>query len=250
MEFNIGFLALTSMNSKYAVFCLFPYMQYFAKTASSPSTASLLLYSPTLIPQIPFVKSNTVNSPTANAHIPAVPNIVTNSTAMTIPTAVNTDSNRSRPPSPAVRSVSLNAVPSGPITAPPAPNPPSQPIAVPIIPSVATAPLNGHSMTTRAKAGIFKPKVRLFVTFVELTSAKRAMQDTKWLQAMKEEYDALIKDNTWTLVSLPPGREPIGCKWVFRIKYHPDGTINKYKARLVAKGFHQQEGFDFHEPSV
>ena len=46
---------------------------------------------------------------------------------------------------------------------------------------------------------------------------------------------------------LTPSREPIGCKWVFRVKYHPNGSINKYKARLVAKGFHQQEGFDFHE---
>jgi len=36
------------------------------------------------------------------------------------------------------------------------------------------------------------------------------------------------------------------CKWVFRIKENPDGTVNKYKARLVAKGFNQIQGFDFH----
>ena len=39
----------------------------------------------------------------------------------------------------------------------------------------------------------------------------------------------------------------IGCKWVFKVKENPDGTMNKYKARLVAKGFHQVAGFDFNE---
>ena len=57
----------------------------------------------------------------------------------------------------------------------------------------------------------------------------------------------MIKNNTWTLVSLPPNRESIGCKWVFRIKENPDGTVNKYKARLVAKGYHQQFGYDYTE---
>jgi histone deacetylase 1/2 len=46
------------------------------------------------------------------------------------------------------------------------------------------------------------------------------------------------------LVSLPANRQAIGCKWVFRLKQNPDGSINKYKARLVAKGFHQKPGFD------
>jgi hypothetical protein len=62
---------------------------------------------------------------------------------------------------------------------------------------------------------------------------------------VQEEYNALIKNNTWTLVSLPPNRESIGCKWVFRIKENPDGTVNKYKARLVAKRYHQHFGYDY-----
>ena len=62
---------------------------------------------------------------------------------------------------------------------------------------------------------------------------------------MQEEYTALLKNHTWDLTDLPPNRQAIGCKWVFRIKQNPDDTINKYKVRLVAKGFHQQLGFDF-----
>ena len=62
---------------------------------------------------------------------------------------------------------------------------------------------------------------------------------------MQQEYEALMKNHTRDLVSLPPNRKAIGCKWVFRVKENADGSINKFKARLVAKGFNQVQGFDF-----
>lgn len=64
---------------------------------------------------------------------------------------------------------------------------------------------------------------------------------------MRDEYHALLTNNTWTLMPLPPNRSVIGCKWVFRVKENADGTINKYKARLVEKGYDQCQGLDFHE---
>ena len=46
-------------------------------------------------------------------------------------------------------------------------------------------------------------------------------------------------------MELPPGNKHLGCKWIFKKKMKPDGTIDKYKARLVAKGFKQKESLDF-----
>jgi len=54
---------------------------------------------------------------------------------------------------------------------------------------------------------------------------------------MDAEIKALEPNNTWTLTSLPPGKKPIGCKWVYRVKYKSDGSVERYKARLIAKGF-------------
>ena len=64
---------------------------------------------------------------------------------------------------------------------------------------------------------------------------------------MQAEFDALQKNITWILVPREKARKIFGNKWVFRVKYNPDGSISKYKARLVAKGFHQTQEVDFFE---
>ena len=51
---------------------------------------------------------------------------------------------------------------------------------------------------------------------------------------MQTDYDALIQNKTWSLVTLPPNSIPIGCKWVFQVKENSDSTVNMYKARVVA----------------
>lgn len=52
---------------------------------------------------------------------------------------------------------------------------------------------------------------------------------------MQAELDALLKNNTWTIVSMTSHRNVIGCKWVFRVNENHDGYVNRYKARLVDK---------------
>lgn len=115
-----------------------------------------------------------------------------------------------------------------------------------------TITTNQHPMQTRGKTGIFKPKALLASTSVsdihiEPKSVKSALNSPHCKAAMEQEYAALINTKTWSLVDLPPDKNFIGCKWVFRVKYNPDGSVSKHKARIVAKGFHQQEGFDYFE---
>ena len=64
------------------------------------------------------------------------------------------------------------------------------------------------------------------------------------------EIQALENNKTWTLESLQPKKKTIGCKWVYRIKYNSDGSIERFKARLVILGNNQVEGVDYNETFV
>jgi hypothetical protein len=39
---------------------------------------------------------------------------------------------------------------------------------------------------------------------------------------------------------LPAGKYAVGCRWIFKIKFNADGTIERHKAWLVAQGFSQK----------
>ena len=66
-----------------------------------------------------------------------------------------------------------------------------------------------------------------------------------WKEAINDEMNSIISNNTWKLVDLPLGCKTIGCKWVLRRKLKPGGSIEEFKVRLVAKGFKQKEDIDF-----
>ncbi|WKA04890.1 hypothetical protein VitviT2T_022887 [Vitis vinifera] len=108
-------------------------------------------------------------------------------------------------------------------------------------------------MITRAKNNIFKPKQILNLSATtpssnesfEPTIVSQALKIPHWQQAISEEFDALVRNSTWTFVPLNPTQNIVGCKWIFRIKRNPDGLVMRYKTRLVAKGFHQRPGIDF-----
>nr|GEV77411.1 hypothetical protein [Tanacetum cinerariifolium] len=71
--------------------------------------------------------------------------------------------------------------------------------------------------------------------------SREALSDPNSVEAMNNEIETLNRNNTWTICDLPIGRKPIGCKWLWKIKYNASGDIERYKARLVAKGYSQRE---------
>ncbi|GKV31573.1 hypothetical protein SLEP1_g40251 [Rubroshorea leprosula] len=82
---------------------------------------------------------------------------------------------------------------------------------------------------------------------IEPINFNEAAKDEKWRKAMDEEMNAIKKNDTWELVTLPQGHATIGVKWVFKEKKNSKGKVERYKARLVAKGYKQQHGIDYEE---
>ncbi|RVW24667.1 Retrovirus-related Pol polyprotein from transposon TNT 1-94 [Vitis vinifera] len=78
-------------------------------------------------------------------------------------------------------------------------------------------------------------------------SVQEALADPRWKAAMNEEMKSLQKNETWELVECPPGKKPVGCRWIYTVKYKADGSIERFKARLVAKGYTQTYGIDYTE---
>ncbi|KAL1192817.1 Retrovirus-related Pol polyprotein from transposon TNT 1-94 [Cardamine amara subsp. amara] len=74
-----------------------------------------------------------------------------------------------------------------------------------------------------------------------------AILDENWRLAIKSEVNSLEDLGTWTIEDLPEGKKALGCKWVFRLKFNSDGTLERHKARLVVLGNHQTEGVDYDE---
>lgn len=85
---------------------------------------------------------------------------------------------------------------------------------------------------------------------VEPTTVSEALNGPdadQWHKAMQQEMDSLHKHDVWNLTELPEGRKAIGSKWVFRVKYNADGSMERLKARLVAQGYSQRYGVDYDE---
>ncbi|RVW16980.1 Retrovirus-related Pol polyprotein from transposon TNT 1-94 [Vitis vinifera] len=94
-------------------------------------------------------------------------------------------------------------------------------------------------------------KFRAFTTNLDRIQIPKNIQEAleipKLKEAVMEEIRALKKNETWEVMTLPRGKKPVGCKWVFTVKYKADGTVERYKACLVAKGFTQTYDVDYTE---
>ncbi|GJS20531.1 ribonuclease H-like domain-containing protein [Tanacetum coccineum] len=101
------------------------------------------------------------------------------------------------------------------------------------------------------KIGIVKPIDRLSLDAFSIShipkNPSHALKDPHWRNAMYDEYNALVKNGTWLLVPRPVSVNMVRSMWLFKHKFHVDGTLSHYKARLVANGSSQQLGVDFYE---
>jgi Reverse transcriptase (RNA-dependent DNA polymerase) len=110
-----------------------------------------------------------------------------------------------------------------------------------------------HPMITRSRDNSCKPQE--FPNYVahqsnlesEPSTFKQVMSSEQWRNAMTQELNALATNNTWILVPPPTNQRIIGCKWVYKVKHKPDGSIEHYKARLVVKGYSQEAEIDYVE---
>nr|GEW43466.1 ribonuclease H-like domain-containing protein [Tanacetum cinerariifolium] len=108
-----------------------------------------------------------------------------------------------------------------------------------------------HHMVTRFCVRNNRPteRLNLHVSLVSPLSKsyRDAFSDLNWQNAMGDEYHALIKNNTWTLVPKLPDTNFVRCMWIFHHKYLTDSTLSRYKARLMANGSTQLERVDVDE---
>ena len=80
-----------------------------------------------------------------------------------------------------------------------------------------------------------------------LQTVHEALSHTDWKQAMVQEMAALHSNGTWDLVTLPAGKTPVGCRWMYTVKIGPDGRVDRLKARLVAKEYTQVYDSDYYD---
>jgi hypothetical protein len=90
-------------------------------------------------------------------------------------------------------------------------------------------------------------QVRITQEPITFNEAMSFLDKNRWKEAMDREYESLLHNKTWSLVLLPEGRKAVKCKWNYKMKYKPNGDVERYKARVVAKGFSQVAGMDYDE---
>lgn len=95
---------------------------------------------------------------------------------------------------------------------------------------------------TRNQHGIFKPNQKYYSLLTHVTKSPllrnpvSALKDPNWKMVMHDEYNDLIKNETWDLVPRPPDVNVIRPMWIFRHKENSDGSFERHKTRLLGNG--------------
>lgn len=133
-----------------------------------------------------------------------------------------------------------------PTTTPPSSPQVAQPVQSPL------QPLVQHPLFTRRRNQIVKPnpKYNYSATLssrfpVEPSTLLQALKDKRWRGAMSTEMDAFARNHTYDLVPRHPDQNVVGCIWIYKYKYNPNGTHKSCKGRLFAKGYNHQQGYDY-----
>ncbi|XP_021306364.1 proline-rich protein 36, partial [Sorghum bicolor] len=109
---------------------------------------------------------------------------------------------------------------------------PSPPRYVKHGPTIGTVPIppvtNDHGMATRGKSGYRQPRLAMHAEPLSPIpqSCRDALANPHWRRAMEEEYAALLDNNTWDLVPRPAKDNVVTGKWIFKHKFHADGSLD------------------------
>jgi hypothetical protein len=74
----------------------------------------------------------------------------------------------------------------------------------------------------------------------EPSTFEEAIGQQVWKDAMVEEYSSIMKNDVWEVVPRPKGKSMVTSRWLYKIKYAVDGSIENSKAWFVARGFSQR----------
>ncbi|GJT22238.1 ribonuclease H-like domain-containing protein [Tanacetum coccineum] len=92
-------------------------------------------------------------------------------------------------------------------------------------------PTSTHSMVTRFYVGTNKKNHRYNCHVPTISpvpnSYTLAIKDPNWQRAMLDEYNTLIKNNTWVLVPRPPDANIVLSMWLSKHKYFAHGSLRR-----------------------
>lgn len=94
---------------------------------------------------------------------------------------------------------------------------------------------------------VTKPNSKVHKLKIYNKAINNPINRNRWPKAIDEEFWILNSHQTWCYITLSPNHKLIGCKWVFKIKYHPNKFIKRYKARIIAQSFLQMYCIDYTE---